>query len=213
MLAAVENALPPKPPRTRLSPDQRRAQLVDHAIACFAEHGIARATQAQIAARAGVSVSAVYSYFRTRPDLVAAVLDTVAATIAAMVTAAIAAPGPPAQRLSYLARETADMADSAPDTVRVWLDWSSGVRADVWPQFLVLQSRLQDLVEAVLAGSDSARTPVTRSAARLFVGGAHTLALMRFADVDAAAQQLFIDQMVAGVMAVTAPVAAAPHCP
>jgi hypothetical protein len=47
--------------------------------------------------------------------------------------------------------------------------------------------------------------PATRSAARLFVGGAHTLALMRFENVGAAEVGLFIDQMVAGVMAV------APH--
>jgi len=50
----------------------------------------------------------------------------------------------------------------------------------------------------------------------LFGGGAHTLALMRFENVDATALRLFIDLMVAGVMAVippAAPVAAAAHTP
>ncbi|MGL4543795.1 MAG: helix-turn-helix domain-containing protein, partial [Polymorphobacter sp.] len=72
-----------RPARTRLAPEDRRVQLVVHAIACFADHGIARATQAQVAERAGVSVSAVYSYFRTRADLVDAVLETVAVMIVA----------------------------------------------------------------------------------------------------------------------------------
>ena len=42
-------------------------------------------TAQQVAERAGVSVSAVYSYFRTRADLVTAVLDAVAAAIIAKV--------------------------------------------------------------------------------------------------------------------------------
>lgn len=192
-----------KPARTRLSPNDRRAQLVATAVACFADHGVARATQAQVAQRAGVSVSAVYSYFRTRADLVDAVLDNVAETIVAMVEDAVAAPGGPAEVLTALATRTADMAVAEPDSVRVWLDWSTGVRADVWPRFLVLQRRLHGLVESVLVrGGDPAAAPAITSAARLFVGGAHTLALMRFENVSEAELGIFIDQMVCGVVAV-----------
>jgi TetR/AcrR family hemagglutinin/protease transcriptional regulator len=191
-----------KPARTRLSPDDRRAQLLDHAVACFADHGIARATQAQVAARAGVSVSAVYSYFRTRADLVTVVLDNVASTIAAMVVDALAAPASPVEALLRLATRTADLAVDRPDVVRVWLDWSSGVRADVWPQFLVLQQQLQLLVAGELTRiSPDAPAATIRSAARLFVGGAHTLALMRFENVGAADRAIFIDQMVGGTVA------------
>lgn len=194
-----------KPARTRLAPDDRRAQLVEHAIGCFADHGIARATQAQVAARAGVSVSAVYFYFRTRADLVSAVLDAIASTIVTMVAEAVARPGMPEDVLAVLAGRTADMAVEQPDTVRVWLDWSTGVRADVWPQFLSLQQRLHTLVESVLlrdtAGAGLASVPATRTAARLFVGGAHTLALMRFENVGDAELRLFIDQMVGGAVA------------
>lgn len=195
-----------KPARTRLSPDDRRAQLLFHAVACFADHGIARATQAQVAARAGVSVSAVYSYFRTRTDLVTAVLDSVASTIAAMVEDALAAPAAPAEALLRLATRTADMAVDQPDVVRVWLDWSSGVRADVWPKFLVLQQQLQALVAEVLTRiSPDAPAATIRAAARLFVGGAHTLALMRFENVGAADRATFVDQMVSGTIAVLRP--------
>ena len=195
-----------KSARTRLSPDDRRAQLLGHAIACFADHGIARATQAQVAARAGVSPSAVYSYFRTRADLVAAVLEAVEMAIATMVEDALATPEsePAFDALTRLATQTADMALHEPDTVRVWLDWSTGVRANVWPRFLLLQSRLQGLVESVLVppGDDVATQAELRvkSAARLFVGGAHTLALMRFENVCESELGLFIDHMVNGVL-------------
>nr|WP_310524198.1 TetR/AcrR family transcriptional regulator [Polymorphobacter sp.] len=194
-----------KPARTRLPPDDRRAQLVQQAVASCAEHGLARATQAQVAARAGVSVSAVYSYFRTRADLVDAVLEAVETSIADMVAGALATPAPPFEALRVLAHETADMVLREPDVVCVWLDWSTGVRADVWPRFRVLQRRLHVLVESVLVrGRGSASVPADRlvtSAARLFVGGAHTLALMRFEHVSAAELEVFIDQMVGGVLA------------
>lgn len=192
-----------KPARTRLLPAERRAQLLGHAIACFADHGIARATQAQVAERAGVSVSAVYSYFRTRADLVAAVLGAVAAEILAMVEGADA-PVSPRAALSTLAWHTANMAVEQSDTVRVWLDWSTGVRADVWPRFLALQGQLQAHVRAILAREAPDNPPLT-SAARLFVGGAHTLALMRFEQVSEAELALFIEQMVAGALAALRP--------
>ncbi|OSZ71922.1 hypothetical protein CAP39_00580 [Sphingomonas sp. IBVSS1] len=198
-----------KPARTRLLPADRRAQLMGHAIACFADHGIARATHTQVAARAGVSVSAVYSYFRTRADLVAAVLAAVADAIRAMLAQAAEAAGTGRpgvgvrEALTVLARHTADMAVEQPDAVRVWLDWSTGVRADVWPRYLVLQAELQAHVRAILApaAADAARAAM---AARLFVGGAHTLALLRFEQVEDAALALFIDQMVGGTLAAIA---------
>lgn len=190
----------PKPARSRLPPADRRAQLLGHAIACFADHGLARATQAQVAARAGVSVSAVYSYFRTRADLVDAVLAAVESAIVEMVEAASANAGPARSVLTELAHQTAGMAAARPDLVRVWLDWSAGVRADTWPQFLDLQRRLQAMVAALLVRGPDAppkpSDPRLLSAARLFVGGAHTLAMMHFEQVSAEELRIFINQMV-----------------
>jgi TetR/AcrR family hemagglutinin/protease transcriptional regulator len=193
-----------KPARTRLPPADRRAQLVGYAVACFADHGIARATQAQVADRAGVSVSAVYSYFRTRADLVAAVLEAVEAAIVAMVAGADVPAASAREALTTLARHTADMAVKQPDAVRVWLDWSTGVRADVWPRYLLLQGQLQAHLRGMLA-PDAPDSPALASAARLFVGGAHTLALMRFEQVSDTELALFIEQMVGGTLAALRP--------
>ena len=63
--------------RTRLDPHDRRAQLLACSVAVFAEYGVARATHSQVAMKAGTSVSAVYSYFRTRQDLTIATLTEV----------------------------------------------------------------------------------------------------------------------------------------
>ena len=75
--------------RTRLSPEARRAQLLECALAAFAEHGVARATHSHVAERAGVSVPAVHSYFRTRDDLVAAVLSEVEAYLLEIVSSSL----------------------------------------------------------------------------------------------------------------------------
>ena len=63
--------------RTRLSPNARSRQLMDHAISVFAQRGIGRASHAEIAERAHVSVATVFNYFRTREELVDAVLSEV----------------------------------------------------------------------------------------------------------------------------------------
>jgi TetR/AcrR family hemagglutinin/protease transcriptional regulator len=192
------------PPRTRLSPEDRRAQLLQHALASFADHGIARATHAHVAARAGVSVSAVYSYFRTRADLVAAVLHAVEATIETMVQSALTTPHPAPEALTILAGKTAEMALQEPHTVRIWLDWSTGVSAEAWPQFLLMQARLHALIETVITRSPGAlptNPPAAiKAAARIFVGSAHTLALMQFEAVPKVELDAFIAQMVSGVL-------------
>jgi AcrR family transcriptional regulator len=54
---------------------QKRQRLVDAAWQLFYRRGVARTTLGQIAAEADVPLGGVYYYFRTREDIVEAVLD------------------------------------------------------------------------------------------------------------------------------------------
>jgi hypothetical protein len=96
------------------------------------------------------------------------------------------------------------MALREPDTVRVWLDWSTGVGADAWPRFLSLQRQMHALVEAVILRDDGHAFALdgasVDAAARLFVGSAHTLALMQFEEASRGELDAFIAQMVNGVL-------------
>ena len=65
----------PRPARTRREPAQRRAEVLDHAAAVFAEHGFAGARFADVAARAGLTKGAVYHYFETKEQLFEAVIE------------------------------------------------------------------------------------------------------------------------------------------
>lgn len=66
-----------KRPRTRLSPQKRKLQLMEIALEVFAKRGIGRGGHADIAEIAQVSVATVFNYFPTREDLVDDVLTYV----------------------------------------------------------------------------------------------------------------------------------------
>lgn len=62
--------------RRRLSPDERRAQIVAGAVAYFAERGLEGNTR-DLSRRLGVTQSLIFNYFGTKADLVEAVYEDV----------------------------------------------------------------------------------------------------------------------------------------
>ena len=173
------------PARRRLSPAARRAQLLDCALAVFAERGLGRAGHARIAEAAGVSVPTVFHYFPTREALLDAVLDQVEAYFIALAEDVYRGAGATSERLVAHGLAFLASVESHPDQIRVWLDWSTAIREHVWPRYLAFQERLVALVaDAIEAGRTSGELPdrvEPESAARLFVGNAHMAAVMSFA--------------------------------
>jgi AcrR family transcriptional regulator len=53
--------------------EARRRQIMDAAITCFAREGFHRATMQDIVAETGLSAGAIYRYFRSKEDIVAAI--------------------------------------------------------------------------------------------------------------------------------------------
>tara|TARA_R110000824_G_scaffold390760_4_gene587606 strand:+ start:24679 stop:25293 length:615 start_codon:yes stop_codon:yes gene_type:complete len=190
--------------RTRLSPVERRAQLVACAISACAEYGLARATHSHVAERAGISVSAVHSYFRTRDDLVTAVLDEVELQLSENVQGLLTQNAPVRDCLENLSGRFTNMASEQPDLIKVWLDWSTGVRADVWPRYATLNSGFVDVAHRLLErGKREGVIPAsldTMSAARLFIGGGHTVALMHFSGVARKEFDIYLEQLVNMIM-------------
>ncbi|HAD26270.1 MAG TPA: hypothetical protein DDW95_11910 [Alphaproteobacteria bacterium] len=195
--------------RTRLDPEARRAQLLNCSLAVFAEHGIARATHSQIAAKAGMSVSAVYSYFRTREDLVHATLGEVECYLDRIFEQAVAKNLSPFEALLDIGRIFAEGAKSQPDIIRVLLDWSTGVGLEVWPNYLKMLGRLEETIKDILArGKAEGVVPAhidIPTAARIFTGGGHTVALMQCAKIAPDELNRFIVQLVCGAMGLSRP--------
>jgi AcrR family transcriptional regulator len=59
----------------RMRGDERRAQLIDVALACFAEHGYDGTSTRAIAAAAGVTEGLIFRHFPTKRDLLRAVIE------------------------------------------------------------------------------------------------------------------------------------------
>jgi TetR/AcrR family hemagglutinin/protease transcriptional regulator len=167
---------------------------------------VARVTHAHVAALAHVSVAAVHSYFRTREDLVIETLAEVEASLLKIVTGAVREGISVRTALTEMVEGLDRAAREDSEFVKVWLDWSTGFRADVWPRYQLMQEQLLAGVRKVLAagkrsGEISPRMNI-RAAARLFVGGGHTVALTRFAGESQKEIDVLIDHLIRAVMSI-----------
>jgi AcrR family transcriptional regulator len=104
--------LPAGAPKFRRRKADRPGEIVQAAMAVFAEKGFAAARLDEIATRAGVSKGAVYLYFETKEDVFRAVVDQAIAPNMQAIRAMIAAhPGP-----------FADLARAVPERVMAMIE-------------------------------------------------------------------------------------------
>ncbi|HVP31555.1 MAG TPA: TetR/AcrR family transcriptional regulator [Myxococcota bacterium] len=173
----------PRARAARLSPEERRAQLLGVALRVFARRGLGEARHAEIAQEAGVSVPTVFVYFPTRAELVSAVLDEVADFLIAMAERIHDTRAPVPRVILAHAEAFAHSIDTHPAHARVWLDWSTAIREEVWPRYLAFQEKIVAIVEATLErGLRDGTVSVDvdpEDDARLIVGAAHMVAQMK----------------------------------
>jgi AcrR family transcriptional regulator len=82
-------------PTARLPRAERRRQLIDVSRGVFAARGFEAATLEEIAEQAGISRPILYSHFGDKQGIFEAVVNDEIARVQAVVTEAIANPGPP----------------------------------------------------------------------------------------------------------------------
>src|SRR5437764_8643629 len=64
----------PQPQIESANPD-RRSQILDAAVVCFAKHGFHQASMHDISAEAGISVGLIYRYFENKEAVISAMAD------------------------------------------------------------------------------------------------------------------------------------------
>jgi AcrR family transcriptional regulator len=89
-------------PRTRMTADERRDQVIAAAVHEFAEQGYQAASTAAIARRAGISQPYIYALFPSKQDLFIAVHDHVVDRIHRAFEAAARAGGTPDVKLARM---------------------------------------------------------------------------------------------------------------
>jgi TetR/AcrR family hemagglutinin/protease transcriptional regulator len=78
----------------------------------------------------------------------------------------------------------AQSVDTHPDHARVWLDWSTAIRAEVWPRYLKFQKYVVTILEKTIRRGqqegDFAFDVDPEDNAHLMFGSAHMIAQMKF---------------------------------
>ncbi|USD64845.1 TetR/AcrR family transcriptional regulator [Vibrio sp. SCSIO 43136] len=144
-----------KRPRTRLSPQKRKEQLLDIAIEVFARRGIGRGGHADIAEIAQVSVATVFNYFQTREDLVDEVLGQVENHYHAFVSENIDPDSSAESNLDHFTTQVINAALAGENWLKVWFEWSSSTREEVWPLFLSCNENSRKRLEAMFESAQN----------------------------------------------------------
>lgn len=175
---------PDKPTGRRMNADVRRAQLLDCAVRVASRQGLGSSPHAATAREANVSVPTVFAYFRTRVDLLQAVVEDVARLYADIAAEQMDPNAPAPEAILKFLRVCAGTAKTDPDRVRVWLDWSSTVGSEVWNRYREFHTMsVRRLAALVRRGQREGSVPKdvdAVDAARLLFASGHTVAHMMF---------------------------------
>ncbi|HHS96890.1 MAG TPA: TetR/AcrR family transcriptional regulator [Chloroflexi bacterium] len=133
--------------------EERRAQIIEAALRCFARSGYANTTMDEIAAEAGVSKGTLYWYFESKDDLLMTALSSALEEIGEEAFAAMAACETAADKLRTLASAMAAASRRAPWFfslfVEFWVQTPRRTEVDqLWVEMLVQYAeRIVEVVE------------------------------------------------------------------
>ncbi len=115
--------------------DDRRRQILDAAIVCFARTGFHQTSMHDISAEAGISVGLIYRYFKNKDEVISAIADGTQKRDRAVAGARPARRRPCLNRSRFCSPPTAArirrrssrlswwISSPKPDAIRVWLSW------------------------------------------------------------------------------------------
>jgi len=165
--------------RKRLSPEERRKQLLEAAIDLFAEKGLGEAKHADIARRVGISTAAVFVYFPTREALLADVVDEIGRFFLALFDDVNPEKGGANEILKHLAGQTLDLEENHPNYIRVWLGWSTRFDDELRARYLEFQDKLLSRLSEILWACEDNISKKNRDDARILLSASHSLSMMK----------------------------------
>jgi len=176
----------------RLSPEERRDQLLACAVKVFAWNGMTGGNHALVAAAAQVAVPTVFVYFKNHEALVDAVLAEVEQVYLAQVVVAEGAEQPALDAILHLSQGLTQTLETHPAHARLFREWSACVNSEHWPRYLRLFRKLtRALAKAIergqREGSIHADLDPEDEAAFLYAGA---MALMQMMETGANAERL-----------------------
>jgi len=188
----------------RMAPGERRQQLNECAVRVFSRFGLGNAGHAQVADEADVSTPTVFLYMPNRQALIDSVLAEIDRYLVDLVVNAAAGEETASGKLLAVTHAFAAATDSDPDYVKVFLNWSTVVHEESWPQYVSFQDHILALFETII--EDGIRTGEIPSAvnpiwgAHLVMGSAHMIAQMKFRGRDQRDINDFLEALIHGAL-------------
>ncbi len=140
------------PPRIQPTAERTR-QILDAAMAVFARLGFRQARMDDIAQDAGVSKGTLYLYFKSKDDLIAAILRRIAARELDAVRAFESSAGTASDRLLQITREMATAVERLSLLLPIWFEFYAiagrqrGVRQFFAASFADFRAALTPLIQ------------------------------------------------------------------
>lgn len=187
--ATGSKAINPSTPK-RLDPAARKAQLLVHAMAAFADQGIERAVHADVALRANVSTPTVFKYYPTREALVDAVLGEIEAVFSNLSGLKHSALKLNPKELTLLFSELlSTLCVNRPNLMKVGLMWSVS--------FSPIRERYKKFEDGKLDDLENhlSIVPLSRSDARIFLSSMNLFARMHFDGTSGEARMRYINRL------------------
>lgn len=188
----------------RMDASRRRAQLLECAVRVVARRGLGSSPHAATAHEAKVSVPTVFAYFRTRGELLRAVVEDVDRFFTEIGVKHLTRDKPAPQAILDFLRACAHTAETDPDRVRIWLDWSSTVGNEVWPLYVKFHATaIKRSASIVRRGQREGSIPSDvdpTDAARILFASGHTVAQMVFSRTPEKSVHRFQKNVVASAL-------------
>ena len=174
--------------RKRLPPEERRAQLLETALAVVARRGFGRAGHAEIAEAAGVAVSTVFVYFPTREELLKTVLEEVGRFYLELAVDVHSQPLSCRDVLALHRQRFHESLETHPHHARIALDWSTAMREDLWPLYLeFIEQLVANHILTIERGQRDGDVPESvdpETSARMLIGSSQMTAQLKLTGTD-----------------------------
>lgn len=189
----------------RMSPEERRTQILRCAVDVFSEKGINVATHAEVASHAGVSIPTVFHYYPSIEELQMAVLEDVYKfLIEGFVKNRFDSEKEAMGLIEEMLLDFREAVDRNREYITIWLEWSGVTRGRTWDFYMEFyRETVQALRKLVLQGRKDGSICSTLNAteaARVILGMAHTIAHMCFSGVSNKAVQHLVHTMVISLL-------------
>ena len=180
----------------QMAPNERRQQLLDVAIHVFAEKGIDGARHGDVARAAGVSVPTVHAYFKTRNDLVSAVLQAVGRYIIDVTIVPFTNGSTLDERMLESGQNLIRTVPVNSDYFKIWVMWSAYFGDPIREEYLQFEEEVLASLCQLLTGNPAAEQDnEMRDKALVFLGLAVFLTQMILRGESVERQEHYIENV------------------